>query len=181
MLLMIITIVSVAQAGPIMGKLRTRDNKSVRMNGTDAMSGSTVFSGASIQCPAKVGATVDLGALGRVDIAPNSELVLNFSEGSINITLKSGYLVLTTKDGVKGTVATPDGQVAVTDPAKGTSLIARTAGSEGPEAAAAAGAKTGSGGLKAVVGIGVAGAAVVGGSAAGRSNDRGQGVSPNKP
>jgi hypothetical protein len=60
-------------------------------------------------------------------------------------------------------------------------VIARTAGSVGPEAAAPIGAAGGSIGAGAAAGVGAAGAAVIGGAAAARGNGRGNDVSPLSP
>jgi hypothetical protein len=86
------------------GRLTTRGNHPVTVNGNSARSGETVFSGQSIQTPAGVGATVNLPGLGRVDIAPNTNLTLSFGDGKINVTLASGCVVLTANRGTAGTL-----------------------------------------------------------------------------
>src|SRR6266508_3132626 len=88
-------------AGPgLMGKLRTSNNKLVLVNSNKARSGTTIISGARIQCPEKVGATVDLGSLGRLDIAANSDLTLAFATDEVKVQLRTGYVVLTTNKGI---------------------------------------------------------------------------------
>lgn len=177
-----VALVSVQAKTAPMGRLKTRDNKPVTVNGHKATSGTTVLSGAEIECPDKVGATVDLGALGRVDMAPNSSMTLNFTATDVTVQLKSGYIVLTTNKGIPGVVNTTDGQVFQ---ANGASVVAKMAGITGPEAAAAAaGASVGTGvglGTGAVVGIAGAGAAVVGGTAAAKSSERGSNLSTATP
>ena len=120
-------------AGPdLMGKLRTGKNKPVLVNSNKASSGTTIISGARIQCPDKVGATVELGSLGRLDIAANSDLTLAFAAGTISVQLRSGYVVLTTNKGIVGTVNTSEGTVFRTDSSKESSVIARMKGAQGP-------------------------------------------------
>ena len=168
-------------AAPMTGKLRTRGSKPVIVNGNKAVSGSTIFSGAQIQSPEGVGVTVELGSLGRLDMAPNANVTLTFSAGNVAAELKSGYVVLTTNKGIKGSVRTSEGQLVETDPSKLSSVIARTTGSVGPEAAAPVGAAAGGIGAGTAAGIGAAGAAVVGGAAAARGDGRGNDVSPSSP
>ncbi len=171
---------NVVAGSPIMGKLKTRDNKAVTVNGANANSGTTIMSGAQIQCPDKIGATVDLGSLGRLDIAPKTDLTLTFDATKITVELRSGYLVLTTKPGIKGTVNTLEGKVFATDPTKLSSVIARTSDAEGPETSAQAGAGSGGRGTAGLAGIAGAAAAVIGGTAA-ASSSRGRNLSSDNP
>jgi len=167
-------------AGPdLMGKLRTGKNKPVLVNSNQASSGTTIISGARIQCPDKVGATVELGSLGRLDIAANSDLTLVFDATKVTVHLRSGYVVLTTNKGITGTVNTSEGTVFRTDPAKVSSVIARMRGASGPETGAVIGAQ----GSPGIGGAGVAGAAaaVVGGAAAAAAAGRGSDLSSDNP
>jgi hypothetical protein len=111
-------IASVARQGAIQGRLTTRGNKPVTVNGNSAKSGETIFSGQSIQTPEGIGATVNLPGLGRVDLAPNTNVTLAFEAGKINVTLISGCVVLTADKGTTGTLAEGD-STRQTDPAKG--------------------------------------------------------------
>jgi hypothetical protein len=163
---------------PLMGKLRTRDNKPVMVNSHQSTSGTTVLSGSQIQCPEKTGATIDLGELGRIDMAPKSDITLSFNASSISVQLRAGYVVLTTSKGIKGNVMTPEGKVVQTDSSKTSSVVAKTKGAEGPETAV--GARGGMGAGKAI-GVAGAGAAVVGGAAAAKSNGRGGNLSSDNP
>ncbi|MGB9177725.1 MAG: hypothetical protein WCB68_00650 [Pyrinomonadaceae bacterium] len=174
--------IGASASAPLTGRLRTRANKPVTVNGNKVVSGATILSGAQVESPEGVGATIEIALLGRIDIAPKTELTITFAAGSIDVQLKAGYVVLTTKKGTDGTVTTPDGKVARTDSSKLSSVIARTPGSEGPEAAARVGATSGGmggGGTAAVVAG--AGAAVVGGVAASKKSGRGSSVSPTTP
>jgi len=169
-----------ALAVPTLGKLRTRNNKPITVNGSSVASGTTILSKSRIKVPEKVGATVDLGRLGRLDIGPKTELVLDFDDSEINVQLDAGYVVLSTKQGIKGTVNTSEGVVYSTDPSKDSSVIARTKGSLGPETGAEIGALGGLGNATAV-GAGAAGMAVMDGSAAAKTNGRGRNLSTDNP
>jgi len=172
--------VQMLAAPTIMGTLRTRDNKPVLVNGNKVSSGTTILSGARIQSPEKVGATVDLPSLGRLDFAPNTDFVVTFDASKVSVRLKAGYVVLTTRKGISGVVTTPDGKAFETDSSKLSSVIGRTAGALGPEASVPIGA---AGGMSAGAGatVGGVGAAVVGGATAAGSNGRGKDLSTDKP
>ena len=171
---------ALALAVPTLGKLRTRNNKPITVNGSSVASGTTILSKSRIKVPEKVGATVDLGRLGRLDIGPKTELVLDFDDSEISVQLDAGYVVLSTKQGIKGTVNTSEGVVYSTDPSKDSSVIARTKGSLGPETGAEIGALDGLGNATAV-GAGAAGMAVMDGSAAAKTNGRGRNLSTDNP
>lgn len=100
------------------GRLTTRGNNPVTVNGNSAKSGATVFSGQQIQTPAGVGATVQLPGLGRLDIAPNTNVTVTFENGKIEVVVTSGCVILTAERGTTGTV-TSQGTTQQTDPAKG--------------------------------------------------------------
>jgi len=169
-------------AGPVlMGKLRTSNNKPVLVNSNKAGSGTTIISGARIQCPDKIGATVDLGSLGRLDIAANSDLTLVFAASEVTVQLRSGYVVLTTNKGITGTVTTSEGTVFGTDPSKVSSVIAKMKDAQGPETGAPIGAAKGGSGVGATAGVAAAAAAVVGGAAAAKSGGRGSDLSSDNP
>lgn len=163
-----------------MGKLKTRNNKPVMVNGHKATTGTTLMSGSTIQSPENVGATIDLGSLGRLDIAAKSDLTVTFGDAVVSVQLRSGYVVLTTNKGVSGTVNTADGEVFRTDSAKNSSVIAKTKGVNGAETAATVGATKGGVSTGAMIGVAGAGAAVVGGAAA-KSSGRGNEMSSDSP
>ena len=105
------------------GRLVTRGNNPVTVNGNSAKTGETVFSGQQIQTPSETGATVQLGSLGRVDIAPNTNLTLIFDANSIKVRLASGCVILNPKKGVKGVVETlRQGVVEQADAAPGSAV-----------------------------------------------------------
>jgi hypothetical protein len=158
---------SVAGQEVAQGRLTTRANNPVTVNGNSARSGETIFSGQSIQTPAGVGATVSLPGLGRVDLAPDTSITLMFESGKINVTLVYGCVVLTADKGTAGTLVEGESR-RQTDPAAGGTLDTCSkypggvamAGAGGAAAPAAAT----SGGL---FGLGTAGTIAVLGAAAG--------------
>ncbi len=104
--------------GAAQGRLTTRGNSPVTVNGNSARSGETIFSGQSVQTPAGVGATINLPGLGRVDISPDSNVTLTFGDGKINVTVVSGCAVLTGNRGTAGTLES-GGNTQRTDTEKG--------------------------------------------------------------
>jgi hypothetical protein len=99
-----------ASAGsPLYGHLLVTGNSTVLLNGNSANSGTTILSGSQLQTPQGVKASVQLGAAGRLDISPETNLTLTFSKDSVDVNVISGNAHLTTNAGVKGTVTMPDG------------------------------------------------------------------------
>ena len=168
---------NVLASPPLMGRLKTRDNKPISVNSAAATSGATIMSGAQIQCPDKVGATVEIPTLGRIDIAPKSDLTLNFESNKITVELRSGYALLTTNAGIIGTINTLEGNVFATDPLKTSSVMGKTSDAEGPETAVGAGSGNDDAKLTGILG---AAAAIIGGSAGSKSG-RGRNLSTDNP
>ncbi len=77
----------------IMGEL-TVNGADVTVNGETANTGRTIFSSNTIATPANSGAIVNLGALGQIELAPNSSINLTFDENGISGTLTSGQVKL---------------------------------------------------------------------------------------
>lgn len=96
------------------GKLVTRGNQSILVNGTNASTGASILTGATIETGDGVGATINLGPLGSVDLAPNTKLVLQYDNGGIKLRLLVGCTVLRNKKGKKAEIATEQG-VAIQD------------------------------------------------------------------
>ncbi len=155
----------VASQGPDSGRLTTRGNNPITVNGTSAKTGDTIFSGQQIQTPANVGATIQLGASGRVDAAPNTDFTLTFENGKINVVLVSGCVILTANKGVTGTLQTGS-LTQQTDPSKGGVLDVCAPATPGgaPVAGQGAAAAAGAG---AAAGGGAAGGAVAAAAATG--------------
>ncbi len=94
---------------------------SVSLNGTSAISGATVFSESKIKTSRNSTATINLGKLGRVQLGPESEMTLRFSEGQLGGNLASGRAIVNAPVGVAVAVATTEG-VATADGQKASAL-----------------------------------------------------------
>lgn len=81
---------------------------SVLLNGTPAISGATVFSESTIKT-ASGNAIVNLGKQGRIELGPNAEMTVRFTNGSIGGNLLSGRATVNAPVGVAVSVATAEG------------------------------------------------------------------------
>ena len=130
-------------------RLTTRNNQPITVNGLSATTGASIVTGATIETGADQSATVNLGSLGTLDIAPNTKLVLTYDDqGNVKALIIYGCAILTAKKKTKGEIATEQGSAGKTDPAAGGVLDVcfpqgATAPQVGQGAAAAAGAGAG--------------------------------------
>ncbi|HXT62639.1 MAG TPA: hypothetical protein VN696_06350 [Pyrinomonadaceae bacterium] len=99
------------------GVLSTQGNQAITVNGVSTSPGATILPGATVETPAGVGATIDFGQLGSVQIDPNSRVTVDFQNGSIKVTVLQGCVTLHTKRGTRGEVDT-QGSSRTTDAAK---------------------------------------------------------------
>jgi hypothetical protein len=161
-------------------RLVTRNNQPISVNGQSASTGASLTTGAMIDTAADQSATVNVGPLGSVDIAPNTRVILTFEPGSLKAAVTYGCVILRAKKNTTGEIETEKGSIGKTDPATGGVLemcytqgaaapvvgpgVATGAGAAGAPAGATAGA--GGGGL---FGLGVPAtiAIVAAGTAAG--------------
>src|SRR5678816_2514081 len=101
-------------------RLTTRNNQPITVNGLGANTGASILTGATIETGADQSATVNLGSLGTLDIAPNTKLVLTYDDnGNVKAVIMFGCAILTAKKKTKGEVATEQGSAGKTDPATG--------------------------------------------------------------
>jgi hypothetical protein len=130
-------------------RLTTRNNQPITVNGLSATTGASILTSATIETGADQSATVNLGPLGSLDIAPNTKLVLRYDDqGNVRALVTDGCVILTAKKKAMGEVATEQGSAGKTDPATGGVLdICFPQGATAPilnqGAAAAAGAGVG--------------------------------------
>jgi hypothetical protein len=104
----------------IVARLTTRNNQPITVNGLSANTGASILTGATIETGADQSATVNLGSIGSLDIAPNTKLVLTYDDqGNIKAVLIYGCAILTAKKKTNGEVATEHGSAGKTDPAAG--------------------------------------------------------------
>jgi ferric-dicitrate binding protein FerR (iron transport regulator) len=85
----------------------------VTVNGQKVISGGTLFSDSTISTADQSNASVSIGKLGRVELAPNSNLRLSFSDKSINAMLETGSAHVSTLAGISVNLTTKDGTVVV--------------------------------------------------------------------
>jgi len=115
------------------GKLMVSGDNGISLNGNNVDSGTTVFSGAQLSTSDKAGATVQLANLGSLDITPTTNLTLTFTKGNVAVNVLAGDAILTTNEGVKGSLTTADGKTFITDPSTVSSVSAQNGqGAQGP-------------------------------------------------
>ncbi len=107
------SMVALAGSDKIAGELLVSGKSaSVSVNGQDAQSGRTIFSASTITTPATASAIISVGKLGKIELAPNSTITLNFNENGISGDLANGKVtVLGAKESVS--IHTPEGTTNV--------------------------------------------------------------------
>lgn len=82
-------------------RLTTRNNQPITVNGNAAGTGATILTGATIETPDQVGATIDLGDAGIVELQPNSKIQLDFdANGNVRVKVIRGCAVTRKKTNV---------------------------------------------------------------------------------
>lgn len=106
----------------IIGQLTT--SGTVTVNDKKAINGTSIFNNSKLNVACANGnkAFVNLGRLGRVEMAPGSQMVLRFSDGLISGDLITGKIVVSSAAGVKVAINTSEG-VSAAD-GKDASLLA---------------------------------------------------------
>jgi ferric-dicitrate binding protein FerR (iron transport regulator) len=85
----------------------------VTVNGQKVISGGTVFTDSTISTAAQSSASVNISKVGRVELAPNSNLHLSFTDNSITAMLETGSAQVSTLAGKTVNLTTKDGAVVV--------------------------------------------------------------------
>ncbi len=85
----------------------------VTVNGQKVISGGTLFTDSTISTASQSTASVSIAKVGRVELAPNSNVRIAFSGDSINAMLETGSATVSTLAGVKVNLTTKDGTVVV--------------------------------------------------------------------
>lgn len=123
----LVTTSALAQtAAKAAGELSVSGN--VTINGTSAISGATVFSESKVKTARNGAATINLGKLGRVQLGPETEMTLSFTDGRIGGNLSSGRAVLTAPTGVAIAVATAEGMATADGKSASTLTVDVTCG-----------------------------------------------------
>jgi hypothetical protein len=69
-------------------------NSNVTVNGELAQSGRSIFSTSTITTPENANAIINLGKIGKLELAPNTTLTLSFNEKGINGDLLNGKVTV---------------------------------------------------------------------------------------
>ena len=85
----------------------------VTVNGQKMISGGTIFSDSTINTAAQSSASVNISKVGRVELAPNTNLRLSFANNSITALLETGSAQVSTFEGTTVNLTTKDGTVVV--------------------------------------------------------------------
>lgn len=136
------------------------------VNGASAVSGATVLTGATIETPAAVSATLDLGALGTVELQPGSSIQLDFDDsGNVRVKVLRGCVKINKKGPGEAEAYTAEGSSEKTNGnRKGMGFCFLNGGLNPIGQAAAAGGGAGGGiGTEALIAIIAGGGALAGG------------------
>ena len=91
-------------------RLTTTGNQPITVNGASAACGASLLTGATIETPAGVSATIDLGALGTVELQPNSSIQLDFDDnGNVRVKVLRGCAVMKKNGPGDGEMYTAEG------------------------------------------------------------------------
>ncbi len=122
----------------IYGKLVIPSMGGSLINESPVLSGATVLSGARIKTRSGVGVSLLLGSLGRVDVGPDSEFVVNFGLDQLDVSLTAGCVEVRNQAGVSASVKTftgnkvSNGQLGQLSACSGKDGAPATAQSQGP-------------------------------------------------
>lgn len=148
-------------------RLTTTGNQPITVNGASAASGASLLTGATIETPAATSATIDLGALGTVELQPNSSVQLDFADdGTVRVKVMRGCVVIKKNGPGEAEVYTGEGASEKSNSnRKGMAFCYANGGLSplGQTAAAAAGGGGGGIGTEALIAIIAGGGALAGG------------------
>lgn len=69
-------------------------NSNVKVNGETAQSGRSIFSASTISTPENTSAIINLGKIGKIELAPNTTANISFNDKGINGDLLSGKITV---------------------------------------------------------------------------------------
>jgi hypothetical protein len=149
-------------------RLTTTGNQPITVNGASAASGASLLTGATIETPAAVSATLDLGALGTIELQPNSSIQLDFDDsGNVRVKVLRGCVVIKKKGPGEAEAYTAEGASEKTNSnRKGLGFCYLNGGLNpiGQQTAAAVGGGAGEGiGTEALIAVLAGGGALVAG------------------
>ena len=141
----------------IVARLERVRGAAITVNGNGVTSGATITTASTIETGPDTVATVNLGSLGTLDVAPNTRLELTYDDqGNVKVKLVTGCAVLRTKKGT-GEITTEAGastgqnkNKGVLDvcipPGGGNPIVNQGAAAAATSAGASAGTTVGAGG-----------------------------------
>ncbi|HEY0460506.1 MAG TPA: hypothetical protein VGC97_15325 [Pyrinomonadaceae bacterium] len=87
--------VTLASTDKIAGELLiSGKNSSVKVNGETAQNGRSIFTASTISTPANTSAIINLGKLGKIELAPNTTANISFTDKGINGDLLNGKITV---------------------------------------------------------------------------------------
>ena len=147
-------------------RLTTTGNQPITVNGASAASGASLLTGATIETPAAVSATIDLGALGTVELQPGSSIQLDFDDnGNVRVKVLKGCVAVKKNGPGTGEIYTAEGASEKTNSNRKGMAYCFAGGGLSPfgQAAAAAGGAGSGIGTEALVAILAGGGALAAG------------------
>jgi hypothetical protein len=93
----------------VSGKAVNGETPIVKVNGEAAQSGRAIFSSSTITTSESSSAIINLGKIGRIELAPNTTISVSFNEKGLNGELLAGKVTALSADNVS--IKTPDGKV----------------------------------------------------------------------
>jgi hypothetical protein len=85
----------------LIARLTTTGNRSILVNGNSVGTGGSILTGATIETPDQVGATIDLGDAGVIELQPGSKIQLDWDEnGNVRVNVIKGCAVARKKTNV---------------------------------------------------------------------------------
>jgi hypothetical protein len=107
----------------VTGQGQSSEKPFVVVNGENAFTGRTFFSDGNISTTSTSSATLSLGKLGRVELAPSSSIQLSFSDGKIVGNLSNGTVSIASAQGVAVKINTPHDSVVSEGTAAGRFMV----------------------------------------------------------
>jgi len=119
----------------------------ITVNGLSAASGASLLTGATIETPAAVSATIDLGALGTVELGPGSSIQLDFSDdGNVRVKVLRGCVKINKNGPGEAEAYTAEGSSEKTSSNRKGMGFCFANGALSPQGTSAAGGAGGGGG-----------------------------------
>lgn len=98
--------IAAAAAGAVKADINVRGN--VTVNDQPAVSNSTVVAGSTISTGSDSGAIIGIGSNGRIELLPNTTVMVDYSDTNITALLTSGGIRISDAEGIGTTVTTPE-------------------------------------------------------------------------